>query len=306
MKRLKPVMAFVMAILLLTGCDTKTQRNDYVRLYYINKEGTDLVKVSDQRFPKDRYDLEKAVSAIRGKAPDHDLKPMLIDDVRMLSMTVKNGTAEVNLSKEINSVSFSRRLLMEAAVVNALMITGDVENVRFLVEGKPELVDGKEKNYTMADFLVLNDSDVVENQRADIIFYFLDKKKSKLIRSIRTVTYNKDKLEINTVQSLLRGPLMTEEEMNSPFPKSLEVREAKTVDGICHVKLNDGLEEIKGERPLKLAVYSIVNTVSSIPGIKGVMIYSDNNPGVMYKGQRLYTQTLEKNENESIVIVPKN
>lgn len=305
MKKLITGLGLIVA-LLLTGCSMDDNSDRYVALYYINDTGDDLVKVYDERYPKENYTVETAIIAIRGTAPNSSVRPILKDGVKLLSASPEGKVMEINLNAAFREATDNEQLLMKAAIVRAVMIAKGVQSVRFFVEGDPLVENDEQRNYTMGSFIVVNDFESTESQRAEVIFYFRDAEKKRLLRKVQQVSYTKDNLEINTIRELVRGPQKGDKGLTSPFPAGLEVLRASTNDGICTVKFNERLNDCATKIDLDLAVYAVVNTLSSIPGIQSVQIYSGNEMGVLFQNERLYGGPLEKNEDESIVIVPKN
>lgn len=306
---MKKIVSIVLIIILfITGCGQSKDEQTYVKLYYINKNEDDVVIVFDKKYPYDSYNLDSAIEAIRSVPESSDYGPMLIGGTKLLSAKNDNGIVDANFSKEYNDLSIDKKLLIKSAVVQALTMVKNVDGVRIYIEGKEE--KDKRDNfyniYTSSSFIVNSDNEKSERQRSDVIFYFLDRNQKKLVKNILTVSYSEnDTLEYNTMLELLRGPSTLKEEFLRTIPQDTVIYEAKTSEGICHVKLNKALSNIKSDDELKLAVYSIVNTLCSISGIKAVQIYTDNEAGINRKGTLIYNKPLSKNESEDIVVVPK-
>ena len=293
-------------MLLITGCGSKSESANYVKLYYVNENEDDLIKIDDSRFTMDTYSLENALNAIRNAPSGENVKSMLIGNAKILSAKNNNGIIDVNLSQEFSALSIDKKLLTKASIVQALTIIKGIDGVRFYVDGKPESRK-KYDIYTSSSFMVKADNEKHERQRSEVIFYQLDEKKNKLVRNIQTVSYNDaESIELNTMRELIYGRSIQDTALKSALPNGTLVYDAKTVEGVCHVKINNTLATIESEEQLKLAIYSIVNTLTSIPGIKSVQIYSDNEVGINRKGTLVYNKPIVKDESEDIVIVPKS
>ncbi len=302
MKKIFSILAI--AITLLYGCGNVQVNDSHIKLYYINNSETDLVKVDAHNYPKATYDLDMAIKAIREKPSSDSYKSMLLGDVKLLSAKNNNGIVDVNLSREYNALSTDKKLLVKAAIVQAITIVKDVDGVKIYIDGKDEN-DRKYYIYTSSSFLIASDNEKHERQRAEVIFYFLDLSKNKLIRNVSAVVYSdEESLEYNAIKSLIQGPASNSSSVVSALPEDTIIYDAKTVEGVCHVKLNNALSKIENDTELRLAVYSIVNTLSSIPGIKSVQIYSDNEAGISRKGNLTFNKPIIKDESEDLVILP--
>lgn len=302
----KVTSLILICILIFTGCASGKENSNHVKLYYVNPSEDDLVKIDDSRYTVESYNIENAVNAIRNVPPGENVKSMLIGKTKMLSVKNNSGIIDVNLSKAFNSLTVDKKLLTKAAIVQALTIIKGIDGVRFFVEGEPE---SKKKYdiYTSSSFMVSSDTEKHERQRSEVIFYQLDDGKKRLVRNIQTVSYNDtESIELNTMKELIYGRSIQDSYLKSALPNGTLVYDAKTVEGVCHVKLNNMLANIDSDEKLKLAVYSIVNTLTSIPGIKAVQIYSDNEAGINRKGTLVYNKPIAKNESEDIVVVPKS
>lgn len=305
---MKIVIRLLMVIvfsLFLIGCSDLQEEKTYIHLYYPNSSLTDLVKVEDKEHKRKDYDIKVATEIIKGKPMDKKLSPILFKGIKLLSATLDKDAVTINLSQEFDLLSLEENLIIRAAIVRAYTEISGVNKVIFLIDGKLFMNSDKKSEFMKTDFFVINDFDSREKQRANVIFYYLDKEKDKLVKNIDVVQYTKDELEINTIRELLRGPISLDDKLKNIFPLSTVVYEAKTTDGVCIVKLNNGLSELNTEKDVELAVYSIVNTLTSIPGINSVQVMSDDELGIKFKGKKLYAKSLEKNESEKIIVVPK-
>lgn len=300
----KYIMLLLIAIL-ITSCGRIGEEEANIKIYYPTRDHLDLEKIVIEGYKPNEYTLDVATKLIKGQPKDRSINSILFGGVKLRTAVGKKDLVEVDLSSEFYNLSIEESLIMRAAIVRAYTEVNNYNKVEFFVNGEPYKSNDGKTVYTPLDFFVLNDHDGREKQRANVIFYFLDKKQKKLIKNIRTIQYTKDELELNTVRELLRGPINDKEVLENIFPLSTTVYEAKTVDGVCTVKLNDGISALSTEKEIELAVYSIVNTLSSIPGINNVQIVTDDENGIKFENKRLYTKPLEKNDSEKIVVVPK-
>lgn len=303
---IKKISLIVLLCLILYGCGREDSiQEKKVVFYQPNKQVSDLVKIESNIYKKD-FNLNKAIEIINAEAPNELFSKILPDGVTIESFTSSNGIVEINFNDMFLNISPQVAIITKAAIVNLVTNIDNIYGVKFYVSGK-EIQNDTTTVYTKRNFLISGDIQKRE-KKIDAILYFFDSDKSKLVKNISTISYNDyETVEFNIIRELLRGYSIKDRSKMVPvLPSDIRVYEAKTIDGICHIKMNNAIEKLGNERDIKFAVYAIVNSLCSISGIQGVQMYVNNNVGINFNNTIIYNKILTKNESEELVVVPKN
>jgi germination protein M len=109
-------------------------------VYFSNREGTALVPVR-RRVPDQQFLPYGAASALfHGPEPSEPAVATIPEGTRLLGLVIRGGTAYVNVSSEFRSHhggGSTGEILTLYSVVNTLTEFSDVQNVRFMLDGKP-------------------------------------------------------------------------------------------------------------------------------------------------------------------------
>ncbi len=114
----------------------------HAKIYYSNEEGTALV-ASNLRIPYTGSEEEEVIvlqQLIDGPITE-DMKPVLREDVKVLSVSTKDNVCTVDFSKEfLDKLPEVSEEVVIYSVVNTLAELPGIYRVQFLVEGKQEKV----------------------------------------------------------------------------------------------------------------------------------------------------------------------
>jgi spore germination protein GerM len=107
-------------------------------------------------------------------------------------------------------------------------------------------------------------------EKVNVLLYFPDKSLNFLVPEERYAELNKS-LERTIVDELIKGPY--NEENSRVIPSGTSIKSITIREDTIIVNLSKDFKEIagRGEKPETLAVYSIVNSLTAIPGIKNVV-----------------------------------
>ena len=104
----------------------------------------------------------------------------------------------------------------------------------------------------------------------------------------------RDKL---VVERLIDGPENgdSDESGYATIGSDTQILSVTTQDGVCYVNLNGGFLNRKGNVTPEVAVYSIVDSLTEIPGVNRVQISIEGNSDLNYMETISLSQPLEKN-----------
>lgn len=111
-----------------------------VVLYFARADGLGLVAEVHYVLPGQDGPMQRLQMLARGPRPGSDLAPVLPPGARPLGVTVEDGVATVNFSREIVERHWggsTGELMTVYGIVNTLANVPGIQRVRILVEGKP-------------------------------------------------------------------------------------------------------------------------------------------------------------------------
>lgn len=156
MKKLLAVLCAVLISLVTAAClpeakpvepkdDTvKTEQaaEHTVTVYRLPKDGTEKLHAEQVKVTGTKAQLHLlALKALIATQPqDEKLINAFPQGLKVLGLTVENGVAVVNLSKEIYNIEAGSytEMMLTAAIANTLTEFADIKEVNFLIEGQKE------------------------------------------------------------------------------------------------------------------------------------------------------------------------
>lgn len=224
------------------------------------------------------------------------------DEVKLLSFDLQGKELILNFSASYAEMSDVTEVLFRAAVVRTYTQFSGVNSVQFLVEGNPLfLPDG-----TLAgsmhgqDFVDVIGSGLNAYTRAEVTLYFADESGELLIPSVREGAYrNSYTVEQYVVRCLLAGP-ESEEEGYRTLPEDLRLLSARTQNGICYVSFSEELLNETLPVPPAAAVYSVVNSLTELPGIHSVQLSVNGESNIVLMNEIALDQPLKRDLNRVI------
>ena len=125
--------------------------------------------------------------------------------------------------------------------------------------------------------------------------YFGDKTEAGLRSETRKATMTDNSLENTVVTELLRGPV--DDKLERTIPESVSLISIETTEDVCFVNFSSNFTDIgsNNSKELKLAVYSVVNSLTRLPGIDKVQVLVDGKKPKNDE-QQLFTAPLERDE----------
>ena len=297
MKRvvLSVITYVISAAFILSGCAGSNMAADSGRIEVFYPEenysyidhvertvsGDDVGEVTDE--------LIEALSSQPVKAR---LKRTLGDGAVIKDKKLKDGTLELDLTASYNGLGKTEEVLIRAAVVETLLQVKGVEKVVFKVEGKPLKDDEGNVVGPMTADTFINDTGTEINtyDRRTLNLYFADIDGKGLIRVKKTVVYPSNmSAEKLVVQKLIEGPGQ-EDEAYPTIAKDAGLLSVSTKNDTCYVNFDLGIREKPYNVSEEVVLYSIVNSLTELPGIKKVQLSVEGvSDGVLFSDLNLNT-----------------
>lgn len=217
--------------------------------------------------------------------------------VAVLAISLEDSTAKVDLSDGYYRLSKGQEMYLRGALVWTLTSLPFVEQVELTVEGVPLTHSNQQPLGPMnRENLVINTPIDPEptNALRILTLYFANADGTALVKEERTVEVNANQaLERYVLEELIAGP--QEEGLTSTVPKGTTVRDVKTADGICYVDLSQDFVtgHTGGTVAEYLTIYSIVNSLCELDGIKKVQFLIEGEKQEKLKDQMDFAQPFE-------------
>ncbi|MDR1209268.1 MAG: GerMN domain-containing protein [Clostridiales bacterium] len=273
-------------------------------VYYVDKAGNTLSPIERviTAASRSREDVVGGVVAAFRDAPQGGaLSSALPADVSVrVRIYGDSNAADVSFGDEYHSLSPVDELFLRAGIVMTLTGLDFIDGVTISVGGKPlKRVSGEPlgeltRNSVSADATI----PVSTNVNKVFTVYFADKDGEGLLPESRIISVDrKVPSEEYVIQALIDGPADTG--MYRTLPQSVHLLDAKTEDGTCYVDLSfDFITGLTGgiSAAERLAVYSIVNSLTELSGVKDVQILVEGNKVETISGGISLSSPLPRNE----------
>ena len=303
MRKNRPMASAMLLVLLaivLGGCARQKEEPREPKgyqVYYINKEETAVVKEAYAPAAENGQELlEEFILCLQEDSVDGELKSAIPDNVFLLNYTLENGQLSLSFAQPYLEMSKPYEILCRSAVVRTLCQIPEVEYVSVLVGDKP-LLDSNE-----TPIGPLNEESFVENAGNEINtytmttlqLYFANEKGDRLVGERVEVHYSSNmSVEKLVVEQLIKGPIT--EKAYPAIPPETKIVSVSTKDGICYVNLDKGFLG-QGYDVLEMVpVYSIVNSLTELPGISKVQILINGETNITYQESIRFETIFERN-----------
>jgi germination protein M len=267
MKKLIVFLLILAAVMALTSCASQQISVSAMTIYYPyqnNMQNRSLAIGSETRIAEDADKLKAAVGALSGSPVNSSFKAIFNDDVKILSYTLEKDTINLYMSDAYADMALGAKAIARACLAMTLCGTSGIKSISIYVG---DILDVK--NLSNKDILIENTK--LNPYETKIKLYFSNG--TKLVPEYREISLGKEyPTAYYFIHELLKGPQSSA--LSSAIPAGTTLLSLTVNGGICTVNLS---QEFVSSRPgtaqaATLAVYSIVNTLTSIPGINKVQL----------------------------------
>lgn len=217
--------------------------------------------------------LELVLSAFERAPESPELKNPLPPGVSILSTEQTGSQLHITMNAAYLDLSELEQTLAKACLTLSFCALDGVDLVSIGVGGETI-----EPRLSAEDFLLFDS--VISAEKSQVRLYFPKQKGRSLGSEYKSIRTNgENSLEREVLDALFRGP--THPELKRAFPPGVVAMSVYTINGLCSVSLS-GLEPDNppmGPEEAELAIYSLVNSLFAIPGIKGVQILIEGQAG---------------------------
>lgn len=250
--------------------EEETEVGETVSIYRVASEdasdGGDLVCI--ETCPQSEGDsmIDGVLTLFASESGEDGMACALPEDVTIESWTLEKAVVTLNFSESFLDLTEMEQTVAAFCAALTLCALDEVESVT-IIAGEQTVFSG-----LMTEDALLRDTDTDPYVR-QLRLYFADGDGRYLISEYHSLTLDEDTSpERYVLEELLRGP--NNGELQQAIPEGTELLSCQTADGVCTVNLS---EEFYVNRPdtaagERLAVYSIVNSLTSLSQVDSVVI----------------------------------
>ena len=221
----------------------------------------------------------------------------------IIDCSISDGQIFLDVSDEYRSMTPTTEILVRAAIVRTLCQVDGIDYVSMKCHGE-DLQDalGQTVGLMNPSVFVDNEGNEVNSyERVQLMLYYATADGTALRKELRTVEYISNiSMEKLVVEQLIKGTDV-EGTMATINPLTMIVNVTQK-DGICYVNLDEGILSLQENVSPELTVFSIVNSLSELPGVNKVEISINGRTDVMlgdgYSLNTMFERNLDLVENE--------
>lgn len=297
MKKLNTFLLLLTLLLVVVGCGKTETVSEGPFIYCLNKDATSIVPVNVMvTGDGPEIQVEEFLAKLEETPESVDLRRTLPESVYLLNYTLDRKQLHLDFSPEYSNMDKATEVLVRAAFVKTMAQIDGVSYIGFRVAGEP-LLDSKGNAIGLMNENTFLDNMGSEENATKITtmnLYFANKKGDKLKAQNCVVEYNANvAVEKVVVEQLIAGPV--EAEYYPTIPKDTKVMSVTTKDGVCYVNLDTGFTGQGYDVLGSVTIYSIVNSLTDLPGIAGVQILVNGETNINYKNNISLETTFQRN-----------
>lgn len=288
-----------------TGCRNKEEENTSIyEIYYLDRNenhiSTISYKTDTPKEDKQALALE-LLEQLATQTEKIECKPV-ISGFSVKDCIVHESQINLNFSIEYEMMEPAKEVLVRAAIVKTLTQMDGIELITMQVEGE-NLVDavGNMVGVMSADTFIDNTGeDMKKYEETTLSLYFANQDGNQLIKVNRTLRYNTNiSLEKLVVEQLVYGPVDKKNKENTTsiyqtLNPGIKIISVNVKDGICYVNLNKAFLTLTGNVTADTAIYSLVNSLTELPGVLKVQLAVDGETEVKL-GDKTLSNLFERN-----------
>lgn len=280
-KTLSLLLAIIVFSAVIVGCgNKKTELKIYFKDSVSNELCEEIRHVDAGKNPSGEELARIAIDEIIKGPQNEKNAPVISSDAKLLSLTISDGVATVDVSKHFLNKKGVDALVLRFAFVNTLCNIKGIEGIVIQVEGSPLVSENTGK-----EFGVLSISDIALNtdDNVTISLYFPDNKYESLVLEKRAVDVQQTlSLEKAIVSELIKGP--TKKGLTASIPEGTMLLGIETKDGVCYVNFSSEFctKALSGSYGTTFTLYSVVNSLCSLENVSSVQIQVNGETAVEF------------------------
>ena len=296
------LMLVLLAGALLVSCGKKAQEGSAYKVFFPDAEYASIL--SEERTAVSANssgdNVTVMLSMLMEEPSDEAGVASISGDIIPRNVSYDGQRVVLDFPSAYLDMDKTREILVRASVVETLTQDEDVRSVAFTVDGA-ELMDGEGApvgDMTADSFINNTGAELNSYARANVTLYFTDINGNALKRYDENVVYNTNiSMEKFVTETLIGGPLGVNEQNAyptlSPETKLLSVI---IKDRIAYANFDASVREEPYNVREDVALYSIVNTLTALPGIDQVQISIEGSTEGVFMDKFPLDELYERNE----------
>lgn len=268
--RLFYAFGIVFVCLLLNGCNKKNADSSGPFCYFVNAKEDGLVSCSFNGEGETSDEFVRNMLVMLSNEQKGDYKALVTDPNRIRFHMEGNVLCFDSPFDFEGMYSDCRDSLYRLAVVKSFCSSYGIDTVRFAGDSigvNPE-VSNETPGYSLKDFA---DTFSYSEPKQKVRLYYADSNREGLLcRECEFALRNDSSLPVDIVNKLLEGS--KESNMIYCFSDSVNVKSVLVKNRICYVDFDRAFADETSAIPLNLSVYSLVNSLTGLQSIDGVVI----------------------------------
>lgn len=273
-KRLIPIL--IALGVLTAGCTSNTVSSpppESISIYRVltpeYQSDGNLLQLETLALDTSKESVPQAAEALSATPQSEKLRCPLPSNVKILDAVQHSNYVTVYTNSEYLDINGIEKTIMDCCITMTMCSIEGVDFVSICVGS--EVIEDK---LSTEDFLLFDN--IINSRKAQVRIYFPKTTEKILGSEYHTISFDdENSAERAILDTLLQGPASNK--LKRGFPFGTIVLSVYTQDGICSVSLS-GISPEDGSLTsdeAKLAVYSIVNSLTSLSEIKSVQILID-------------------------------
>ena len=272
----------------LSACTSDTSDDSFM-VYYVNSAGDDIIYRETQINGSSEMSPEEVTEQLLARMFEADLtdeqyfsaKP---EDVEINDFYINGSLITFDFSGSYSQMSNVEEILLRAALVLTMIQQAGIDQVLFTVDGSP-LTDsrgreiGTMSNRNFVNILLTEEGMLM--QETALTIYFTDDTRSVLIPDTYRfrISNNNTSMEEYILQQLKDGPSI--EGRYRTLSPDVDILSVMTSDYVCYVNFGSNFLEQEQSVSDEIMIYSIVNSLCSLPYVSSVQFLVDGHADVI-------------------------
>ena len=265
MKKMKYFIGcIILCMLILMGCGKdKEDTVEGAGIYYLNTEGTGLVKIKHNikgKSPEEK--VEMLLEEMQEETDSIEYNSPFLEGIKIENWEIRGSSLDIYFNVNYNKLESATKVLLRASVIQTLTQIPEVEYVAFYVAGQPVTDDqGNAIGYQSNDDFVQNIGSTLHSyQKGELTLYFANKEGTKLVGEKVSVRYNSNiSMEKLIVEELIDGPRSMD--LQATFSNKTKLLGVSVKDSICYVNFDDKFLTNTVAIDPYVTIYSLVNSI---------------------------------------------
>ncbi len=300
--KIKIITVLLGTMLFLCSCSRHGQEDkEILKIYSPDAGYSSIISEERKMVSADSADMTDILMEALSEAPsDGRGVAAITEDITPNGYRSEENRIVIDFPETYLDLDKTKEILIRASVVETLTQLPEVVSVAFLVDGK-ELTGGNGEpvgDMTADSFINNTGVELNSYERTNVTLYFTDINGTTLKRYDEDVVYNTNiAMEKFAVETLIGGPAgVNEQEAFPTLSPEAKLLSVTIKDRIAYANFDASVREKPYNVSEETALYSIVNTLTALPGIDQVQISVEGSTEGVFMEKLKLDELYERND----------